>query len=152
MVEIKFTFASVDEAAAFLAREPRLGSAERPLTDADAQADTAGKPRPSAQPVVTLPASVAKEVAAAPSPKPAAKAADTPPTVKAEPAAAPAEKPAVEYKDLQAAVFKLAGKDRAAASKVVASFGVATFKELPADKWADALTAVNAALAELGAA
>lgn len=55
----------------------------------------------------------------------------------------------VEYPVLQKAVFTLAGKSREAAAAVAASFGVKTFKELPQDKWADALAAVNAKIAEL---
>jgi len=55
----------------------------------------------------------------------------------------------VDYPTLQKAVFTLAGKSREAAAAVAASFGVKTFKDLPADKWADALAAVNAKLAEL---
>jgi hypothetical protein len=58
----------------------------------------------------------------------------------------------VEYPVLQKAVFALAGKSREAAAAVAASMGVKTFKELPADKWGDALAAVNAKLAELEAA
>ena len=58
----------------------------------------------------------------------------------------------VEYPVLQKAVFALAGKSREAAAGVAGSFGVKTFKELPQDKWADALVAVNAKLAELEAA
>lgn len=78
-------------------------------------------------------------------------------TTTAEPAAAPEPKvensaPAVEYPVLQKAVFTLAGKSRDAASAVAQSFGVKTFKDLTADKWADALAAVNAKLAELEAA
>jgi hypothetical protein len=46
----------------------------------------------------------------------------------------------------------LAGKSRDAAAAVAGSFGVKTFKELPEGKWADALAAVNAKVAELEAA
>lgn len=60
--------------------------------------------------------------------------------------------PSVEYPVLQKAVFALAGKNREAAASVAASFGVKTFKELEAAKWADALVAVNAKLAELESA
>ena len=55
----------------------------------------------------------------------------------------------VDYPTLQKAVFTLAGRSREAAAAVAATFGVKTFKDLPADKWADALAAVNAKLAEL---
>lgn len=85
--------------------------------------------------------------------KPAA--ASTPPT--AEKPAAPEQKAAssesapasIEYPVLQKAVFALAAKSREAATALVAEFGVKTFKELPAEKWADALAAVNAKLAEV---
>ena len=84
-----------------------------------------------------------------------AQAVGTQPTATGEAVAAPesqAEAPAaIDYPTLQKAVFALAGKSRDAASAVAASFGVKTFKELPADKWADALAAVNAKIAELGA-
>lgn len=60
--------------------------------------------------------------------------------------------PSVDYPVLQKAVFALAGKSRDAAAAVAAGFGVKTFKELPADKWADALATVNDKLAELEAA
>lgn len=75
----------------------------------------------------------------------------------AEASAAPEQKaecsaPAVEYATLQKAVFALAGKSREAAAAVAASFGVKTFKELAADKWADALAAVQAKTAEIEAA
>ena len=52
----------------------------------------------------------------------------------------------VDYPTLQKAVFALAGKSREAAGAVAASMGVKTFKELPEDKWAEALAAVNVAL------
>jgi hypothetical protein len=53
---------------------------------------------------------------------------------------------------LQKAVFALAGKSREAAAAVASSFGVKTFKELPADKWGEALGAVQEKLAELESA
>jgi hypothetical protein len=58
----------------------------------------------------------------------------------------------VEYPVLQKAVFALAGKSREAAAAVASGFGVKTFKDLPSEKWADALAAVNAKLAEIEAA
>lgn len=85
----------------------------------------------------------AESVAAEP---PASTAADSSPA----PARAPA--PTIEYTVLQKAVFTLAGKSREAAAAVTARFGVKTFKDLPSDKWADALAVVNAKLAELESA
>lgn len=97
------------------------------------------------------------EAAPAPGPTAApapAASAPTPAPAQAPAAATPAALPAsadVTYPVLQKAVFTLATKSRDKASEVVNSFGVKTFKELPADKWAAALDAVNAAIAELGA-
>ena len=112
------------------------------------------------------PAAEAPAVEAPPAPKqkapkaaPAPEAAPVQPTAQPEEvpalAAAPAEpeqekqpaEPSVDYPTLQKAVFALAGKSRDAAAAVAASFGVKTFKELPADKWADALEAVTERLA-----
>lgn len=77
----------------------------------------------------------------------------TPPTVEA-PAVleqkAESSAPAVDYPTLQKAVFALAGKSREAASEVAKSFGVPTFKTLDESRWAEALAAVNAKIAELG--
>lgn len=98
----------------------------------------------------------AVEVKAEKKPTPAKPAAaSTPPTAPAAAAPEPKvesseSKPAsVEYPVLQKAVFALAAKSREAATALVAEFGVKTFKELDPSKWADALAAVNAKLAEV---
>lgn len=72
---------------------------------------------------------------------PAASAAST--------ASTPEAKATVDYPTLQKAVLSLASKSREAAMETAAGFGVKTFKELPEAKWAAALDAVNAKLAEL---
>lgn len=115
---------------------------------ADAPAKTVSAPAPAAQSAETAaPASTAatepQETAADPKP------VDTQPTASPTASAASSTAP-VEYPVLQKAVFTLAGKSREAASAVAASFGVKTFKELDQSKWAEALTAVNAKIAELG--
>lgn len=78
------------------------------------------------------------------------------PEVKAEPQAAEApaeEQPAaVDYPTLQKAVFALAAINREAVIATAGSFGVKTFKELDQSKWAAALEAVQAKVAELKAA
>lgn len=78
------------------------------------------------------------------------------PEVKAEPQAAEApaeEQPAaVDYPTLQKAVFALAALNREAVIATAGSFGVKTFKELDQSKWAAALEAVQAKVAELKAA
>lgn len=110
--------------------------AEKVKAEKPAKQEAAPAPGPTAAPA---------PAASAPTPAPAqAPAAATP-------AAPPASADAVTYPVLQKAVFTLATKSRDKASEVVNSFGVKTFKELPADKWAAALDAVNAAIAELGA-
>lgn len=77
------------------------------------------------------------------------------PEVTAEPQAAeaPTEAPtAVDYPTLQKAVFALAAINREAVIATAGSFGVKTFKELDQSKWAAALDAVQAKVAELKAA
>lgn len=120
-------------------------------------------PEPAPQPApVASPAPAPKpkaEKTASPAPSPAPASTPSAPTVAtagsdapATPAGDPpstADAPAVKYDDLKAAVFKLAGKSRDAAVAINKAFGVATMKELAADRWADALAAVNAKLAEL---
>lgn len=79
----------------------------------------------------------------APAPTPAAAPTAPAPT----PAPAASSSAAVDYPTLQKAVFALAGKSRDKAAAVAATLGVKTFKELPESKWAEALAAVNEALA-----
>lgn len=122
------------------------------------QSDEAA-PAPKTQKAAATPAA-AETKAAKPAPvgespsdpKPAAAVSSPSETAAVSPASSPAataSAPAVEYPVLQKAVFALAGKSRDAAAAVAASFGVKTFKELDASKWADALAAVNAKLAEV---
>lgn len=113
------------------ATKPAAPETKTPSSDASATASSAAAGG----------ASEGNGVATRPAPSPTASAALSPLT-----------SPAVEYPVLQKAVFALAGKSREAAAAVAASMGVKTFKELPQDKWADALTAVTAKLAELEAA
>ena len=80
-------------------------------------------------------------------PKPVAAEPTAPAPVAAPAASSVEQSSAVDYPTLQKAVFALAGKSRESAAAVASSFGVKTFKELPEAKWADALTAVTAALA-----
>lgn len=106
-----------------------------------------GKAR-QAKPAPTATTSPTAEAVAADAPaKNATEASATTPHAGA-PAASSAA-PAIDYKDLQAAVFKLAGKSRAAALEVNQAMGVKTMKELPPERWADALAAVEAKIAEL---
>lgn len=92
----------------------------------------------------------------APAPKAAAPAAKPTPTtvapatpVQAPPPAADAVVNGVRYVELQQAVQRLAAKKRELAVALLAEFGVPHFKELPAEKWADALRSCNAKLDSL---
>ena len=74
------------------------------------------------------------------------------PEVKAEPQATEEQPAAVDYPTLQKAVFALAAINREAVIATASGFGVKTFKELDQSKWAAALEAVQAKVAELKAA
>jgi hypothetical protein len=80
----------------------------------------------------------------------AALSAEAQPSVASTAAPASSQTGTVDYATLQKAVFALAGKDKPAAMALATSLGVKTFKDLPADRWGEALAAVNAKLAELG--
>lgn len=123
MIQITLTFPSVDAAVKALREIP-----ESALTGTPAPVPVA--------PVPAAPAPVAPMVeVVAPTPAPVAPA----------PAA-----PTVEYADLQKAVFDLVARDRDAAARCVKQMGVRTFKDLPADRWAEAKALVDAELATLG--
>lgn len=80
----------------------------------------------------------------APAPKAEAKAPTATPAPTPAPTAAPSPAPTFAYPTLQKAVFALAAKDKAAVLELAKSFGVATFKDLPAEKWEEAHAAVVA--------
>lgn len=102
---------------------------------------------PKPAPTPAAPATVTKTAKVT---APAAPAVESPSDPKPEPEATTSSaKPSasVDYPTLQKAVFALAGKSRDKAAAVAATLGVKTFKELPESKWAEALAAVNEALA-----
>lgn len=135
MIQIQLQFATLAAAAAALAR-----------IDADAlvHGDTLPNAKISHTP---LPEIVPPPVEAAKPVKPKAeKAAEvapaaTPPSAATTQTDAPAT---IDYATLQKAVFKLAAAPggRQACTDLCKQFGVATFKELPAEKWGDALAKV----------
>jgi|VirMetMinimDraft_7_1064189.scaffolds.fasta_scaffold00110_25 hypothetical protein len=124
MIQITLNFASIEAARHALLEIPASVLAAAPSIRTEV------KPAPKAEPVKVVPP---KETNAAPIITPSTALADT---------------PAPEYQTLKTAVFTLAGKSREAVVAIAAEFGVKTFTELTEDKWADALVAVNAALAE----
>lgn len=125
MVQITLQFASLEAARAALLEIPSSILAAAPVVEAKTESAA-----PAKKPAATQPAPELAPMEVAP-PGPVA--------------ASPSN---VDYPTLQKAVFALAGKSREAAGAVAAELGVKTFKDLTEDKWADALVAVNAALAE----
>ncbi len=146
-VVITLNFATAAEAAA------ALGRMAGPITEAEAAlrqpvaTKDAATPKPSAEKTATKPAAAA-ETAKPAATKPSADTGKTDAPAKGEEQAA---KP-LEYEVLQKSVFKLAGMDKAQIPPLLAKFGVTHFKEVPAEQRAEALAAVDAVIATLGAA
>jgi hypothetical protein len=132
------TFATAQEAANFLAG-----------TNA---AQTVSAPEKAAAAVIAKAATSEKPKAAPPAAVPAASAAPAPTTAQEPAAAAKPKADSVDYPTLQKAVFKLAGISRDEAGAAAKAFGVNTFKELPSEKWGEALKSVEAKIAELSEA
>jgi hypothetical protein len=145
MIDITLRFASISAAINALKNVPEADLALGTARDA--------APSPAPAPVVKAekPATV-KPTAAQPAAAPVASAAPAPTTAPAPAVAAKPAADAVDYPTLQKAVFKLAGISREEAGAAAKTFGVNTFKELPADKWGEALKAVNAKIEELSTA
>jgi hypothetical protein len=154
MITVTLNFKTIEAARKALLEIPSSALVGGPEPEAEIEYPKIEAPKPAAPPAAASGKATAKG-GAAPG-KTAAENAPAAESVAAEPpastAAASSPAPAIEYTVLQKAVFTLAGKSREAAAAVAASFGVKTFKDLPADKWADALAAVNAKLAELESA
>lgn len=154
MITVTLNFKTIEAARKALLEIPSsaLVGGPEPEPEPEAEAPKPAPARAAASGKATAKGGAAPgKTAAEKAPAAESVAAEPPASTAAasSPAPAPAPAPAVEYTVLQKAVFTLAGKSREAAAAVAASFGVKTFKDLPADKWADALAAVNAKLAEL---
>ena len=162
MITITLHFSSIEAARKALLEIPESALVGGPAPEAEAPKHAAAPVAASGKATAkagAAPGKTAAEKAQAAESAEAAPRASTAATGEGNAAAASTPAPAAEtstsrassvgYPTLQKAVFTLAGKSREAAAAVVASFGVKTFKDLPADKWADALAAVNAKLAEL---
>lgn len=137
MVQITLQFATLEAARAALLEIPSSVLAAKPVV-------AAASPKPAAVPEAAFGKATAEDDVVP------TKTVDekTPPAPSVETPAPASTAATVDYPTLQKAVFALAGKSREAAGAVAAELGVKTFKELTEDKWADALVAVNAALAE----
>lgn len=161
MIQVTLNFVSVDALRAALLEIPESSlvgnnmtttvslpkSEAKEVADAPVEKPKKEKSTPAATPVDAAPSQPTAEVVAETA-APEKTVAESNPTAEPAEAAAPAST-AVDYPTLQKAVFALAGKSREAAAAVAASFGVKTFKELDASKWAEALAAVQAKTEEL---
>lgn len=147
MIEVKFNFPNPAEAAAFLVSVQNFGVHAGSAAPGLALESGEFIPANELNKPVAAPKSVKKAEA---KPAPAAEPAEAPASAASTATPSDSQPTTVEYPVLQKAVFTLAGKSRDAAAEVAASMGVKTFKELPAEKWGDALAAVNAKIAELG--
>lgn len=149
MIAITLNFKSIEAARQALLDIPSSALVNGPAPEQPVQEAKQAPKAEKAAATVTSPATVEKAAA----PEQTTRSPEVSTTTNSV-AAGSANETAqtVEYSVLQKAVFALAGKSREAAAAVAASLGVKTFKELPADKWADALAAVNGKLAELEAA
>lgn len=135
MISITLNFKSIEAARAALLEIPvtaLVGGVEADKQNAEV------KPAKAAKPAKQEPVK-ATEVVAAKEETPVVEAPTEAPT-------------AVDYPTLQKAVFALAALNREAVIATAGSFGVKTFKELDQSKWAAALEAVQAKVAELKAA
>ncbi len=149
MIAITLNFKTIEAARQALLEIPSSALVDTTLTKALYVEDPAPKQEKPAKAAKAAPSPAIAEPVAAPEPK--IPASDTLPTTSSAAASGAAET-TIDYATLQKAVFALAGKSREAAAAVAAGLGVKTFKELAADQWPNALTAVNAKLAELEAA
>lgn len=136
MIQVTLTFPSLSQALRAL-REIPENTLDGALTDITPAEEVAPEPAPKPQKKVSKPA-------------PALEVVPTPPTATPEAAPLPGVAPAVSYPELQKAVLLLAGKNRDAAQSLATQMGVKTFKELPQERWHEALVAVNSRIAELG--
>lgn len=143
-MSIQVTFNFADEAALLAFFANRAGVEVKP-----AAAPKAAKP--AASPAAETKAAKTETATESPSeaqadPKPAAAEPSAPASTAASTVSSPAAGE-LPYEVLQKAVFKLvANKTGAAAQKIMAQFGVKNFKEVPPEKRAEALAAVEAEL------
>ncbi len=157
MIQIKLQFATLAAAVAALAR---IDADALVHGDMPPNAKISHTPLPE---IVPPPAVSAEEKAAVlgtkpVKPKASSAAAQTATPAATQPSVATARTdapepgaPTVDYATLQKAVFKLAAAPggRQKCTELCTALGVASFKELPAERWADALAKVTAASAEV---
>lgn len=144
MVQITLNFKSIEAARQVLLEIPASALVGGPEPEAVSAPAPAPKPARAAKTTVSTavvePVAAPAPVTAPPVEAPAPVAAPAP-----VPAPAPAE-PAVDYAQLQRAVLALYKVDKSRTQQIAIDMGFESFKVMPADKWAEALAAVNAAL------
>jgi len=157
MITVTLNFTTISAAVAVLrdipeaaiVGQPRLDVTSPPLEAAAPQpvaaAAQASSPAPSPR---TAKAATATAAPAQSTAKPSAQQSTPAAAAPAAATSAPADAP-IDYSVLKAAVLKLVAISTDAAVKVNASFGVGSMKELDQSRWAEALAAVNAKIAEL---
>lgn len=128
MLQITFQFTNMADAAALLAQLDGHQVAGASLLNPISEAPIAAKEAPARAKKAVEP-----------------KVEDTPATAPA----APSDE-TINYSDLQKAVLKLYAFDKAAASAIATEMGFASFKVMPAGRWAEALGKVNAAITARG--
>lgn len=133
MIQVTLTFTSLSAALRALRDIPE-STLDGALTDITPAEEAALEP--------PAPKSAKRK----PAPEPAV--APAPPIAEPE-AAPPPVAAAVTYPELQKAVMQLAGRNREAALGVAKQLGVGNFKELPSDRWPEAMHAVTARLTDL---
>lgn len=137
MINVTLTFSGVPELLEFFtsigapatAVKVETAPTPKPKRAAPAPAPAAETEAAPAQPTATPTEAPAPVVAPAPAPEPA-----------------PEPEPIINYADLQKAVLALYTKDRSKAAGIATDMGFASFKVMPAERWAEALAKVNAAL------
>lgn len=147
MVQITLNFKTIEAARQALLEIPASALVGGP--EPEAVAAPAPTPK-SARAAKTTVSTAVVEPVAAPAPV-TAPPVEAPAPVAAPapvPAPAPAEsKPAtVDYAQLQRAVLALYKVDKSRTQQIAIDMGFESFKVMPADRWAEALAAVNAAL------
>jgi hypothetical protein len=136
VINVTLTFSSVAELLEFFTTSQAPATAVKVET-----APAVPKPKRAAPAPVPAP-----EPEAAPGPSTATPTEAPAPVAAPEPAPEPEAAPGVAYADLQKAVLALYTKDRAKAAGIATEMGFASFKVMPAERWAEALAKVNAAL------
>ena len=137
MIQVTLTFFSLSDALRAL-REIPESALNAALTDITPTTPEVA-PEPAPKPVKKTKPSAAPVLEVVPAPA----------TATPEAVPLPGVAPGIEYAALQAAVLKLAARDRDATLAIAQKFGVKTFKELSQDRWGEAYGVVTATLAEL---